>query len=100
VQLWWIPTYHTPSLTLHHREMIYTAAFNSNHTLIATGSGVSVFQGNNLIRIWDTDSGAPVAIVNDGITDFMQLAFSLDGTLLASANRDGTIRLWGVPAGK
>jgi WD40 repeat protein len=56
-----------------------------------------------IIELWNIDSGTILTTLND-ITDetpstILALAFSPDGTLLASGGADGTLRLWGIPAG-
>ncbi|RKU38581.1 hypothetical protein C6496_05795 [Candidatus Poribacteria bacterium] len=58
-------------------------------------SGAS-WQGTNKvsIRLWDVATGENIATFWSHPTDIQSLAFSADGTLLASASYDGTILLW------
>ena len=46
------------------------------------------------IRLWDVATGENIATFWGHTTDIQSLAFSPDGTLLASASYDGTILLW------
>ena len=58
-------------------------------------SGVS-WQGTDKmsIRLWDVATGKNIATFWSHPTDIQSLAFSPDGTLLASGSYDGTILLW------
>jgi WD40 repeat protein len=52
---------------------------------------------NNIIRLWDLKSRASIAASLFGHSSpGYQLAFSHDGSTLASGSADGTIRLWDV----
>lgn len=46
------------------------------------------------IRLWDVATGENIATFWGHTTDIQSLAFSPDGTLLASGSYDGTILLW------
>ena len=48
------------------------------------------------IRLWDVVTGENIATFWSHPTDIQSLAFSPDGTLLASASYDGTILLWNM----
>ena len=58
-------------------------------------SGAS-WQGTNKvsIRLWEVATGENIATFWSHPTDIQSLAFSSDGTLLASGSLDGTILLW------
>ncbi len=49
------------------------------------------------IHFWDLSSGEEAGILDGHIGYVDALAFNNDGSLLASAGWDGTIRFWGVP---
>lgn len=46
------------------------------------------------VRLWDVESGENIATFRGHCSDVQCLAFSPDGTILASGSYDGTILLW------
>jgi LPXTG-site transpeptidase (sortase) family protein len=63
-------------------------AFSPDGLMIASGDR------DNLIRLWDTQTGETRAFLT-GHTDWVtELAFSPDGSVLASGSHDDTVRLW------
>jgi WD40 repeat protein len=72
----------------------YATAFSPDGSLVALGTS-----SNNRIELW---TPSPFEKVDEllGHTDYPEtLAFSPAGGVLASAGRDGTIRVWPVPSG-
>jgi WD40 repeat protein len=70
-----------------------SAAFSPNGRRLAT------WAWDNVLRIWDVGSGAPVAALaghQDGISS---AAFSPDGTWIVSGSYDRTARIWNLRTG-
>ena len=52
------------------------------------------------MRLWNVEKGAPVRTLNGHADWVYAVAFSPDGTLLASGGWDGEVRVWNVADGK
>ena len=72
----------------------YALAFSSCGRYLASGSWWVIGQTKVSIRLWEVATGENVATFWGHPTDIQDLAFSPDGTLLASGGFDGTILLW------
>ena len=71
----------------------FALAFSPCERYLASGSW---WQGTDKvsIRLWEIATGENIATFWGHTTDIQSLAFSPDGTLLASGSYDGTILLW------
>ena len=65
-------------------------AFSPDGTLFATGTH------NNLVRLWDMETGTTIATLEGHAHHVGNVLFSSDGRTLASGSQDGTILLWDV----
>lgn len=72
-----------------HGDSVLSAQFSPvTSTRLATGSG------DNMARIWDTETGTPLHTLKGHSGWVLAVAWSSDGTRLATGGNDGLIRLW------
>jgi WD40 repeat protein len=84
----------TPQLMLHNRAGAWCVAFSpdTDLPLLAIGSGSTV-------EIVDSGDGMVLRVLRGHSRSVQAVAFSPDGTLLATASADRTARLWDVQTG-
>lgn len=98
IRFWDMTQPHHPELVTERKIVqdvseleIVTVAFSRDGDRLACGS-------TNLVHLWDQHGGEPVQLHRHSGW-VMALAFSPDGTTLASASEDRTIALWDVVNG-
>jgi WD40 repeat protein len=60
------------------------------------GNRLAAIVGNT-VKIWDLNSGSPLADYSGHTRQIADIAFSPDGSRLASSSLDGTVKIWPVP---
>ena len=95
IRLWDAATYETLMVILPPRgcQRPFALAFSPCSRYLVSGSWWQ-FTDKVSIRLWDVTTGKNITTFWGHPTDVQDLAFSPDGTLLASGGYDGTILLW------
>ena len=86
-----------------HGGYVVSVAFSPDGTRLATGSdGTRVYTGSqdNTARIWDLETGDPLAVLQGHESTVWSVAFSPDGTRLATGSYDKTARIWDLESGE
>ncbi|MGC1310169.1 MAG: NB-ARC domain-containing protein [Phormidesmis sp.] len=76
-----------------HSDQVSAVVFHPQARLLASVSGDAT------VRLWDIDTGTCTHVFDQLVSDRQNhqlycLRFSLDGTLLFSGDRDGTLKIW------
>jgi WD40 repeat protein len=75
--------------------VVFDVAFSPDSTILVDVSG-DASNEMNVLRLWDVESKELLAVVRGHTRSLDDVTFSLDGTLIATASDDGTVRLWGI----
>ncbi|KAJ7093766.1 WD40-repeat-containing domain protein [Mycena epipterygia] len=77
-----------------HDNGVYSVDFSPDGSRIASGSA------DNMVRVWDVETGVLVAGPFEGHTnDVRSVHFSSDGTRIVSGSYDNTVRVWNTQTG-
>jgi WD40 repeat protein len=75
-------------------SFILTGSFSPDGRVFATSS-----EGHPSVRLWDAKSGQMRHTLTGHKEDVINVAFSPDGSTIATASRDGAVKLWNVATG-
>ncbi|MFF9178755.1 PQQ-binding-like beta-propeller repeat protein [Streptomyces sp. NPDC014793] len=91
LQLWDTAT-GEPRRTLPMTGVVYEIVFSPDGRTLAAAS--------DRATLWDTATGRPLHALTGHTSTVLAVSFSPDGTMLATASRDGTARLWDTSTGR
>ncbi|SPE51693.1 putative Mitogen-activated protein kinase kinase [Verrucomicrobia bacterium] len=89
-------TYHSwmiPTLTLRHSDWVLSARYSQDGGRIVTASA------DHTARVWDAQSGSPIAAPLPHGDQVVSAQFSLDGRRVVTASLDWTVRVWEALSG-
>ena len=103
IHLWDVVTGEHKDMFRGHRNMVNSVAFSPDGQTLASGSSLVISHGSpqgDTIRLWDVVTGEHKGALTGHTREVMSVAFSPDGSTLASASLDSTVRLWDVVTGE
>merc|ERR1719199_2426432 len=74
-----------------HQSEVWAVAFSPSRALLATGAR----QDPDGVKLWNAETWEPLQVLRGHVGLVLDLAFSSDGTQLASCGFDRTLRVWG-----
>jgi eukaryotic-like serine/threonine-protein kinase len=99
VRIWEVATGREVFSLKGHTEAVWSVAFSSDGTRLATGSGVpwnNQTRKEGEIKVWDALTGQELLTLQNKRCVYA-VAFSPDGRRLASAGADNLVNVWGAP---
>ena len=76
-----------------HSGCVWSVAFNASGTRLASGGGY--YQGGSgQAKVWDVITGMELLTLADDKDSVYCVAFTADARRLATANKNGLIRIW------
>jgi WD40 repeat protein len=93
VRVWDVATGAVTHRLTGHTGQVYAVAFTADGKQLATAD-------DDTVRLWDAATGEPVGTAGgDDIGPVLSVAFSPDGSLLATGGYDGRLQLWNLAGG-
>lgn len=97
--LWLYQPDAAPRLVGRHYNPVHVAAFNVAGTQVASAEKSALPFEPSVIRIWNIQNGTLQAVITPATGQVEALAFSPDGTLLASGGNDTVLYEWDAVTG-
>jgi WD40 repeat protein len=96
-----------PLLVLQgHQDAVASIAFSPDGSRVATAAGGPIRKAIGLpkpdctARVWDARTGQPLVVLRGHAGELTCVAFSADGSRIATASQDRTARIWDARTGK
>ncbi|MCH8343263.1 MAG: protein kinase [Planctomycetes bacterium] len=87
-----------------HEDEVKSVAFSPDGSRIASGGGAYSAGGaeskDNTVRLWDASTGDELRVLRGHEDSVTSVAFSPDGSRIASGSWDKTVRLWDAASGE
>ena len=104
IRLWDTQTRKLKEILIEHTKPVYALTYSPDGNTLASGYGTGMYgRGEVLetadIQLWDTNTGKIKHTLKEHTKPVYALAYSPDGTTLASGAGDGKIQLWDVETG-
>lgn len=106
--LWDVQAGRVKQTMTRQMHVVFTAAFSPNAKIVASGgTGESDSGGYSLsisghpgeVNLWDAETGRLLHTLKGHTNPVVDIAFSPDGRLIASASLDRTVKVWDVQTG-
>jgi WD40 repeat protein len=103
VRVWDVATGQVEHTLEGHTRRVNSVAFSRDGSKLASGSGDRMAfdpSDDATVRVWDVATGQVEHTLKDHLGPVNSVAFSRDGSKLASGSHDHTVKVWDVATGQ